>query len=138
MSRRLVDGVMVKPAVPHAGKQVGTGTTLTEELIKDICRPLLIGLPVSSSCALLSIGYDTLRYWVVQGYEHPDSIYGKFINEVKKAIAQWETRDLSVIEMHAQGKPATYEMEVVREPDGTVARDEKGSPARICSRTILA
>lgn len=128
MSRKLIDGQLPVQKAPPKGREKGSTQVLTPELIKEICQPLLIGLPLPTSAALHRVSYDTLRFWVLSGYEHPTTVYGQFVQEIKKAIAEWEARDLSVIETHAHGRPAQYEMEVIREPDGTVLKDQNGKP----------
>lgn len=136
MSRRLVDGKL--PIQPNP-KLNGRKSLLTDELLDKITKPLLIGLPIETCAALQNVSYEAIRQWIVKGIEDPDSIYGAFIQRVEKGIAEWEARDLSVIEMHAQGRPAEYEMEVVRDKDGSVvfkdgkpltqvAKDSSGNP----------
>lgn len=137
MSRSLVTGK--HPKRPEGASKGGRPTLLTPELMDKICAPLRIGVRVPTAFALSDVGYDTLRDWVIKGHQAPESIYGELIKRVEKAIAEYELRDISVLETHAHGAPAEYEREVVRNPDGTVimdgdkpvtqiARDGEGNP----------
>ncbi len=133
MSRRLVDGKL-----PARKKGSDKGRTsileLTPDLIEKIEAPLRIGSPIDTAFALQGINYDTLRNWVIKGHERPDSLYGVLINRVKKAIAEWELRDLSVMDRHAMGAPAEYEMEVVRDHKGKILMDDAGKPMKQIAR----
>jgi len=108
-----------EPITPHI---------LTRELIDQICRPLLIGVPFDFAASLFNIHGKTVRYWVLMGFEHPDSIYGDFVNRVRQAVAEYVARDLSVIEMHSQGRPAQYEMEPAVDGNGNAIYDKNGQP----------
>lgn len=139
MSRKLINGKMPVQG-PNNGRPKGIrgSKDLTPELIEKICAPLVMGLDVHPSAALQGVSYDTLRNWIIQGHEHPNTVYGDFLRKIQTIIATWEARDVAVLEAHAQGRPATYEMEVVRDKgkilmvDGKplmqVARDSKGDP----------
>ena len=132
MSRRLVDGKQPVPG-PNArkgGRPKDSSPILTKDIQEEIAKLLRMGSHVEVAAAVNGIGYDTLRLWVVKGKEDPASIYGAFNKAVQQAIAQAETRDLSLIDQTSFGRPAEYEMEVVRNPDGTVimTKDRNGDP----------
>lgn len=141
MGRKTNDGKMpVKSdGVNKGGRPVGT-PVLTPELIEKIVAPLRMGVRIPTAGALNNIAYDTLRHWVLQGHENPDSVYGMFIQEITRAIAQWETGDISAIHKAAFGAPAEYLMEPAFDTAGQplkgddgkilmrVARDNEGRP----------
>lgn len=137
MSRKLLDGK--NPTKPPDANKGGAPTLLTPELMENIVAPLRIGARVPTAAAFNNVSYDVMRNWVLKGRQDPDSIYGVLIKKVEKAIAEWEMRDISVIEKHAMGAPAEYEKEVVRNSNGDVvmvdgkplmqvARDADGNP----------
>lgn len=121
MSRKLLNGQMPGPPGPNAKKPGRPPIMeLRPELIEKIEQAVKIGAPVLTAAALQGLSYDTVRSWVVQGAKQPDSIYGQFIRSINKAISEWEIGDLAVIHRHANGSPAQYEMEVVRDSKGEV------------------
>lgn len=128
MSRKLIDGKHPKPR-PGANKGGRPRMfELTPDLIEKCIAPLRIGLPITTAFALHNVSYATLRMWVLKGHEEPDGVYGALLKKIEKAIAEWEARDMSVIDMHATGRPAQYEMEIARDRKGNPVLDEKGKP----------
>lgn len=112
---------------------------LTPEIIKKILDPIRIGSSVLTSFSLNGYSYATIRTWVLRGKAEPNSIYGELIRTIEKAVAEYEIRDLSVIDRHANGVPTEYEMEVARRKNGEpilndgkpimqIARDGNGNP----------
>lgn len=126
MSRKLLDGK--HPTRPPGASKGGAPTDLTRELMEGILAPLRIGAPIVTAIAFNNVNYATMRSWVVRAQEEPESLYGELIRSIYKAIADWELRDTSVLDAHATGRPAVYEMEVVRDSDGTVVRKADGTP----------
>lgn len=127
MSRKLVTG---KQPVPSKDANKGGRKSLLElnpDLLEKIRKPLLIGMPIYTSVALQRIGHDTLNLWVTRGFAEPDSIYGEFLSMCNQGVAEWQLRDLSVIEAHAQGRPAVYEMRVARDSKGDPIKDREGN-----------
>lgn len=74
---------------------------LTEELHELIISALKAGNYVETAAALAGIHPDTLREWVKKG-RRGDPRYENLANDVAKAIAAAEARDLSVIGRAAQ------------------------------------
>lgn len=128
MSRRLVDGKQPKPG-PNANKGGRRSELeLKPELVEKIEAAVRIGAPVLTAAALQGVSYEALRQWVIKGVKDPNSLYGAFIQTINRAAAQWEVGDLAVIHSHANGKPAEYEREVVRDEKGKIVytTNEKG------------
>jgi hypothetical protein len=144
MSRRLVDGKHPKPKTKAAQQKMLEGRKpkfiVKPEILQKAEQALRIGSTIDIAFAISGISYETLRQWIIKGHEHPDSQYGALIEKIKQAMAEWEIGDLSVIQRHAFGAPAEYEMEIVRDkkgnpimlPDGKpvmqVAKDGDGNP----------
>ncbi len=120
MSRRVVDGVM-----PQNGKLY---LETQPEIVDKICNVLRIGSHIEVAAAINGIGYNTLRSWIIKGKEDQESIYGKFYQAVEKAFSEAETRDLATIDQFANGRDAVYEMEVVRDSNGSIERTADGKP----------
>lgn len=130
MSRRIVDGKLPVPS-PKANKGgVKSLLELNDELESKILSALRLGTSVGTAGAFNGISYETLRQWVLKGMEKPESRYGAFIANVKKAIAEYELRDLSVIDAHVQGRPAQYLMEPARDENGAVIWEEAPRKAK--------
>lgn len=128
MSRRLVDGKL-----PVKGKDANKGGApsmieLDPSLVPKIESALRMGAPVLTAMAFNGISYDTVRLWVIKAHKEPNSIYGELFKRVERAIAEWEVKDIAVIEAHAVGRPAQYEMEVVRDKKGNIVYDDKKKP----------
>jgi hypothetical protein len=128
MSRRLVDGKL-----PVRKKDAAKGgrpnmLELDPSIIPKVEAALRMGAPVLTAMAFNGISYDTVRLWVIHAKQNPESIYGELFSRVNKAIAEWEMKDISVIEAHAMGRPAQYEMEVVRDKKGKIVFDENKKP----------
>jgi hypothetical protein len=132
VSRRLVDGQLPKRSLVKT--KIGDITDLTPELIAKIIKPLQIGASVTTASAFNGVHYDTMRMWVLKGKEHPETIYGELIRAIEKAIAEWEVRDISVLEKHAMGAPAEYQMDVVFDEHGQLIRDASGNPVMQVAR----
>lgn len=126
MSRRLVDGKM--PVKSKGTNKGGRPTDLSRELIDKIVSPLRIGVRIPTAAALNDVSIECLRNWVLKGHEDPKSIYGELITEVMRAIAQWETGDVSILHKHAMGAPTEFEKEVVRDKDGSIVYEQPGKP----------
>lgn len=128
MSRRLVDGTMPVPG-PNA-KRAGRPKRIDIEpgLIQRLRNAILMGAPVLTAAALNDISYETMRSWVIKGKERPDSEYGALLSIISKAIAEWEIRDLAVLDAHATGRPARYAMQPVINSDGIVVKGNDGKP----------
>lgn len=126
MSRKLVTGKHPVISPDKRGRRK-SALELTPDLMDKICKPLLIGLPIATSAALQKVGHATFNSWVNKGFADPDSIYGDFLTACEKNIAEWQLRDLSVIEAHAQGRPAVYEMRVARDSKGDPIKDKEGN-----------
>jgi hypothetical protein len=107
---------------------------LTPEIVEKIKGAIRIGCPVQTAAALQGISYGQLREWILKGKEDSTSIYGQFIENLERSIAEWETKDLMVIEKHAMGAPAEYAMEVVRDRDGSIIYQDNGKPLMQVSR----
>lgn len=125
MSRRLLDGKLPERK-PGSNKGRRAILDLTPELMDQICAPLIIGAPIDTAAALRGVSYDTLRSWVIKGNTDPNSIYGVLLKRIAQSVAEWEARDLSVIEKHAQGAPPEYYMEIVKDEHGNVMYDKNG------------
>ncbi len=128
MSRRLIDGKVGKP---KKGSDPGGRPTKFEidpELPKKLRQAILIGAPILTAAALHDISYETMRGWVLKGKEDPSSEYGALLKIIQKSIAEWEARDLSVIEAHAVGRPAQYLQQPMRNEAGEVVLGPEGKP----------
>lgn len=145
MSRRIADGK--KPSEVRANKKAGRKTKLKKvvkvtpqkigskselveidkELLAGITSVLRIGGSAATAAALNGIHVDTMTSWVLKGKEDPSSLYGQFYIEVLKAIADCEFRALTTVDAYITGKPATYEMEVVKNKRGTIVKKD-GEP----------
>lgn len=127
MSRRLVDGK--RPQPPEGANKGGAPTKLTQDIIDKIVQGVRIGAPVLTATALQGLSYETVRNWIILGVKSPDSLHGAFLQAVNTAVAQWEIGDIAVIHRHANGAPAEYMMEPVRDNKGNVVftKDAKGN-----------
>ena len=129
MSRRLVDGKLpVKPKGANKGGAPTDEKRIDDKLMANLRQALLIGAPVVTAAAINDIDYDTMRRWVLNAKEKPQSRYGELIRLMHKAIAEYEARDLSVIEAHALGRPAQYLQQQARTPDGQLLFGPDGKP----------
>jgi hypothetical protein len=123
------------PVYTEVGRPLLSGSQLEAdpELIKKVTTILRIGSYIECAAAINGVGYTTLREWISKSKLYPDSLYGEFAAAVQKAIAEAETRDLALIDTHAQGREAIYEYEVVMEPfldaAGHAVMDRYGKPA---------
>ena len=122
--RRIVAGKQI--VVDEGGRQ--SMLELDDDIEGRILNALRIGASVSTATAFQGLCYDTVRYWVLRGKEDPSGRYGQFISRVHKAIAEWEMRDLSVIDAHAHGRPAQYMMDPVRDSEGNLVYESPGKP----------
>lgn len=124
-SRRIIDG-----------KHPASGTKLEEDpsLVTKIANVLRIGAHVEIAAIINGINYNTLRSWVVRGKENPDTIFGEFNRAVEIAFGQAEIRDLSVIDLHANGRPAEYEMDPVKDSKGDIVFGKDGNPVMEIAR----
>lgn len=127
MSRRLVDGKL--PVKSKKAKKGGrpSGIELDKGLMNRLRQAILIGAPVLTAAALNDIDYGTMRNWVLNAKEHPDSLYGELLKVLTKAVAEYEARDLSVIESHALGRPAQYAQNPIMK-DGAPVLGPDGKP----------
>jgi hypothetical protein len=128
MSRRLLDG---KAPKPKKGSNPGGRPTKFEidpELVKKLRNAILMGAPVLTAAALNDISYETMRAWVLNGKENPDSEYGALLKVLVKAVAEWELRDLAVLDSHSTGRPAQYAQQPVRNKKGDVVNGPDGKP----------
>lgn len=130
MSRKLVDGQ--KPTIPpganKGGRPRGPAHPMTsEETMTRIEQFLRMGLPLDTACAACGVRYELLRQWVITAQEHPTSQYGALMNRFMKAIAEFQVRDVAIIDAHAHGRDAKYEMEVAKDKDGNVLRDQQNN-----------
>lgn len=128
MSRRLVDGKL--PVKSKTAKKGGRPNQLEldKTLIDRLRQAILLGAPVLTAAALNDIDYGTMRNWVLNAKEKPDSLYGELLRTLSKAVAEYEARDLSVIEAHALGRPAQYLQQQARTPDGQLLFGPDGKP----------
>lgn len=128
MSRRLIDGKL--PTRPKNAKKGGRPNQLEidSDLMKRLRSAVLLGAPIVTAAALNDIDYDTMRRWVLVGKEDPASRCGELLRVLQKAVAEYEARDLSVIESHAVGRPAQYLQQQARTPEGTLLFGPDGKP----------
>lgn len=128
MSRRLVDGKL--PQRKKTAKKGGRPNKMEidPELMNKLRNAVLMGAPIVTAAALCDISYDTMRAWVLKGKEDPSSSYGELLRILNRAIAEWELRDLSVIDAHAHGRPAKYAMKPVLDGKGKPVFDHEGKP----------
>jgi hypothetical protein len=137
-NRRLVDGKNPREMENYEpAKNTGRPKIpkeLTPELIEKIVGPLRLGAPIPTAFELFDIPYVTLRYWATRAKEEPDSLYAELLNTVRKAVAEYEIRDLSVIDKHVIGAPAEYKSKPVLDSKGNFILDEKGKPMTILER----
>lgn len=101
---------------------------LNPELAEKLRQAILIGSPVLTAAAFHDISYETMRLWVLKAKENPSSQYGALINTLQKAIAEWEVRDLSVLDAHAHGRPAKYLEQQMRDDKGNPLYAPDGKP----------
>ena len=131
MSRRLVDGKLPAKTTRKDAKQPGRPSDesrIDDQLMRNIRQALLIGAPVVTAAAISDIDYDTMRRWVLNAKEKPNSRYGALIRMMYKAISEYEARDLAVIEAHALGRPAQYLQQQARDKDGQPIFGPDGKP----------
>lgn len=81
----------------------GSTPTLTEELIDRLCLTIRSGAYVETAAAFCGISKDTFYRWLrmAEGDEATELLV-KLSDAVKKAMAEAELRDLSVIDKAAQ------------------------------------
>lgn len=128
MSRSLVTGEHPKRGPDKSKGGRPSKFEVNEELMQNLRKALLMGAPVMTAATLCGISYDSMRQWVLWAHEDPDSKYGELIKLLHKAIAEWEIRDLSVIDAHVMGRPAQYLQEPMKDKNGTVQLDGNGKP----------
>lgn len=107
---------------------------LDPKMMDRVEAALRIGCPVATAFALSGVPYSLLRRWVVLAHKDPKSPWADIMRRVEKAVSEWELRDLSVIEAHAHGRPAQYQMEPVIGPDGNVVYESPGKPLMTVSK----
>lgn len=123
MSRRLVDGVLPKPKKgSKAEKKMLRGRPseieLTPEIMDKICAVLRIGAHVDIAGAVNGVPMSTLRLWIIKGTEDADSLYGAFLNRIHQTLAEFESRSLISLNQAANGTPAEYLMQPVKNGNG--------------------
>lgn len=124
--RRIVDGQIAKRGedTDPGGRPSSVNSEAVEKALEVIRR----GLPVDKAFILHGVSQSTLRYWVLQAHKDPTSQYGDLLTKIMKAIAEMEAFDLTVLQMHIQGRAAEYQMEPARNKNGEIDRDENGKP----------
>jgi hypothetical protein len=92
----------------HAKKKMGAPVKLTEKVQDDIVKAITMGCYVETAAAIAGIHKDTYYEWLRKGAKQSKGIYKEFSDAVRKALAMSELRDLSVIDLVAQGQKAQY------------------------------
>lgn len=114
---------------PAHGETNGGKSTLTLELIDQICGIAGLGTSEKSTAALVGINRHTFRFWLTQGVKDPDSIHGVLLKKLQESIAATETRVLKTVSDFLYGRPAVYQevtnTTITTKPDGTVIREEE-------------
>lgn len=109
----------------------GRKTKLTDELTEKICKSMRMGSFIETAAAYAGVHKETLYEWLRKGAAKPKSIYGKFTDQVDAAWAEASLRDLTVIDLCAVGRKATY----LKDKDGNLILDKHGDP--ICEQPAL-
>lgn len=81
----------------------GRKTKLTPEMQTRICDALRAGNFRDTAAITSGICEKTLYTWINKGEESPNSIYGKFLQELKVAEQEAEARALAQIQKAANG-----------------------------------
>src|SRR5665648_636178 len=90
---------------PKTKKKVGRPTKLTPELRAEIVIFLKAGNFIETVCVIVGINKSTFYAWMKRGdlSTRPDK-YTKFRDEVEKAQAWSEARDVAIITKHSENK----------------------------------
>ncbi|MEE9534570.1 MAG: hypothetical protein V3W06_09125 [Acidimicrobiia bacterium] len=78
-------------------KPVPVPTALTPKVHEAICEAVKKGVPMRYAAAAASVGESTLRKWLAEGREHPESNQGALLAAVEDAKAELIERCLSEI-----------------------------------------
>ena len=81
-----------KPSKNKGGRPLGS-TIWTQEIEDTICKLLRAGSYVETAVEMGGISKVTFYSWCKQA-KHGDPVYVGFLNAVKRAVAEGETRDL--------------------------------------------
>lgn len=130
MSRRLVDGKRPKPKKKKAivAQYEGRPTDLTLELKDKICAVVRMGSHVDIAFAVNGVKIHTARHWIILGQSDPNSLYGELFNGIHKAIAEFEVKSLHTLHQAANGSPAEFLMQPVKNSKGDVILMSNGQP----------
>jgi transposase len=115
--------------VSQEGKNLGGAPSkLTEENVKTIVQLLSMGSYVDIAACFAGLNPRTVQFWIARGKAEPGSIYADFLYKVREALAKSETRDLAIIDMVAQGRPAKYKERPMKDKDGNFLLKPNGEP----------
>lgn len=98
----------------------------TSDITQKICAAVRAGSFLEVAAIAVGITRQTLHNWIKWGKADKNSLYGAFFYAVCKALCESELRDVLVIDHHANGRPAEYEMEPVRDGEGKLVYDDNG------------
>ena len=128
-NRRFIDGQLPKPDEEAKKRQmIGKPTTfeVNDDLINKMRQAILIGAPVATAVALYNVPPSTFKDWCQKAVKQPHGKYAKMIEILKKAVAEWEVRDLEAWDAHIIGRPAKYLMQPKLDKSGQVMYDSDG------------
>lgn len=128
MSRKVIDGQV--PVVPEDRDKGGRPTDLNQELIDKIKKVMLVGTPPDVAMALFDVSSDLMRLWVNKAIAEPEGYYGALIRQIHQTVAEYEYRELVVLEQSIRGRPAKYLMEE-KLLKGKPVLDSKGQPLMV-------
>jgi len=83
--------------IPFAVVPGGRPTKLTPELSEQVCKSLRAGNTVKDSIIAVGVDESTFYRWIQNGYERPNSRYGRFCQSVERATAEAIVVDMRTI-----------------------------------------
>lgn len=117
---------------PKQGKNGRPSRSEDPELVNKVLQTVRLGLHIEVAAAMCKVSAYSLTNWIRKGRERPESIFGAFVVDLEKAVADAEFRDMSIVDQFAHGRDAQYVMEPVTEPvfnsNGEIIYDRDGYP----------
>jgi hypothetical protein len=105
-------------------KAVDGKPKINDESIKNLCNALRAGCSLEVAAQVIDIDSALLYTWIKKAHKNPQSIYGKFLREANKAMAECSLRDILNIDKCAMGRDPEYE----RDTNGHIMFNAKGMP----------
>jgi hypothetical protein len=90
---------------PEPGPSGGRPSAFNDKLANEILKLLRRSVSRRTACFKVGIGLTTFNEWMAKGRAEPESVFGGFRIEVRKAEADAETSVVSCVQDSAQKDP---------------------------------